>query len=166
MNITAMASRLALQLSNPKSSDVEQTPPNSGESGSISPAQTKTSTTIVEYLAPSSPAEQDYLAKLLPALKKELNPDLENALYLAGQFHQRNSIVQPAIMVQNLFLDTSQQETGAQLKPAFHSVQLFQPNISNQLLNQTISAYDRVVKQRANSFSDQTFSLPIVDFLR
>ena len=59
----------------------------------------------MEYLAPSSPAEQDYLAKLLPALKRELNPDLENALYLAGQFHQRNSIVQPAIMAQNLFLD-------------------------------------------------------------
>ena len=166
MNITVMTSRLALQLSKPKSSSVEQIPLDSAESGPISPAQTKVPTTVVEYLAPSSPAEQDYLAKLLPALKRELNPDLENALYLAGQFHQRNSIVQPAIMAQNLLLDISQQKTNAQLKPAFHSVQLFQPDLSNQLLNQTISAYEQVVTQRANSFSDKNFSLPPVDFLR
>ena len=166
MNITAMASRLALQLSKPKSSSVEQIPLDSAKSGPISPAQTKVPTTVVEYLAPSSPAEQDYLAKLLPAIKRELNPDLENALYLAEQFHQRNSIVQPAIMAQTLFLDISQQETNAQLKPAFHSVQLFQPDLSNQLLNQNISAYEQVVKQRANSFSDKTFPLPTVDFLR
>ena len=166
MNITAMASRLALQLSKPKSSSVEQIPLDSAKSGPISPAQTKVPTTVVEYLAPSSPAEQDYLAKLLPAIKRELNPDLENALYLVGQFHQRNSIVQPAIMAQNLFLDISQQKTNAQLKPAFHSVQLFQLDLSNQLLNQNISAYEQVVKQRANSFSDKTFPLPTVDFLR
>ena len=103
MNLTSVANRLAQGLSNFRNESPTPKPTELSTSLSRQPNKQTTGTkptSVIEYLIPSSPTEQEYLSKVMPALKKELTPNLEKALFLTGQFHQKHSTVQPAIDVQ------------------------------------------------------------------
>ena len=125
MNLTSVANRLAQGLSNFRN---ESPTPKSTEPSTSLPRQPNKQTTgtkptsVIEYLIPSSPTEREYLSKVMPALKKELTPNLEKALFLTGQFHQKHSTVQPAIVVQNLFLNDNPNKKEGKSQHNFHSI--------------------------------------------
>ena len=175
MNLTSVANRLAQGLSNFRN---ESPTPKSTEPSTSLPRQPNKQTTgtkptsVIEYLIPSSPTEQEYLSKVMPALKKELTPNLEKALFLTGQFHQKHSTVQPAIVAQNLFLNDKPSRKEAKSQHNFHSIHLFKPQIDPsssqplpvQLLNQTISSYSK--KSQMSQLHRPQVAQPSINFLR
>ena len=174
MNLTGIANRLTQRLANfkPESSPLELTElPVSTANSPNKKITSNQRTNVVEYLVPDSLANQDYLSKIMPALKKELNPNLEKALFLAGQFHQKHSTVQPAIVVQNLFLDNKPTNADSQTSHNFRSIHLFTPetdpsstqSLPIQLLNQTISVYNQAQTEPLNRPTDLP---PTIDFLK
>ena len=54
---------------------------------------------VVAYLLPGSPSMQKQLTSLLPSLDLPVNDNLKRALDLVNQFHNRHSIIQPAISI-------------------------------------------------------------------
>ena len=54
---------------------------------------------VVAYLLPGSPSMQKQLTSLLPSLDLPVNNNLKRVLDLANQFHNRHSIIQPAISI-------------------------------------------------------------------
>ena len=54
---------------------------------------------VAAYLLPGSPGMQKQLTSLLPSLDLPVNGNLKRALDLANQFHNRHSIIQPAISI-------------------------------------------------------------------
>ena len=176
MNLTGIANRLTQRLSNFRNeSHALNKPTELPTSQSKQPNKQTTGnkpTSVVEYLIPSSLTEQEYLSKVMPALKKELTPNLEKALFLTGQFHQKHSTVQPAIVAQNLFLNDKPSRKEAKSQHNFHSIHLFKPQIYPsssqplpvQLLNQTISSYSK--KSQMIQLHRPQVAQPSINFLR
>ena len=175
MNLTGIANRLTQRLSNFRNESPALKPTELPTSQSKQPNKQTTgnkATSVIEYLIPSSLTEQEYLSKVIPALKKELTPNLEKALFLTGQFHQKHSTVQPAIVVQNLFLNDDPSRKEAKSQHNFHSIHLFKPQIDPsssqplpvQLLNQTISSYSK--RAQMNQLYRPQVAQPGINFLR
>ena len=175
MNLTGIANRLTQRLSNFRNESPALKPTELPTSQSKQPNKQTTgnkATSVIEYLIPSSLTEQEYLSKVIPALKKELTPNLEKALFLTGQFHQKHSTVQPAIVVQNLFLNDKPSRKEAKSQHNFHSIHLFKPQIDPsssqplpvQLLNQTISSYSK--RAQMNQLYRPQVAQPGINFLR
>ncbi len=175
MNLTGIANRLTQRLSNFRNESPALKPTELPTSQSKQPNKQTTGnkpTSVIEYLIPSSLTEQEYLSKVIPALKKELTPNLEKALFLTGQFHQKHSTVQPAIVVQNLFLNDKPSRKEAKSQHNFHSIHLFKPQIDPsssqplpvQLLNQTISSYSK--RAQMSQLHRPQVAQPSINFLR
>lgn len=177
MNLTGIANRLTQRLSNFRNESPALNKPTELPTTSQSKQPNKQTignkpTSVVEYLIPSSLTEQEYLSKVMPALKKELTPNLEKALFLTGQFHQKHSTVQPAIVAQNLFLNDKPSRKEAKSQHNFHSIHLFKPQIDPsssqplpvQLLNQTISSYSK--KSQMIQLHRPQVAQPSINFLR
>ena len=176
MNLTSVANRLAQGLSNFRNeSPALNKPTELPTSQSKQPNKQTTGnkpTSGAEYLIPSSLTEQEYLSRVMPALKKELTPNLEKALFLTGQFHQKHSTVQPAIVAQNLFLNDKPSRKEAKSQHNFHSIHLFKPQIDPsssqplpvQLLNQTISSYSK--RSQMSQLHRPQVAQPSINFLR
>ena len=175
MNLTGIANRLTQRLSNFRNESPALKPAELPTSQSKQPNKQTTGnkpTSVIEYLIPSSLTEQEYLSKVIPALKKELTPNLEKALFLTGQFHQKHSTVQPAIVAQNLFLNDKPSRKEAKSQHNFHSIHLFKPQIDPsssqplpvQLLNQTISSYSK--RAQMNQLHRPQVAQPGINFLR
>ena len=151
MNLTGIANRLTQRLSNFRNeSHALNKPTELPTSQSKQPNKQTTGnkpTSVVEYLIPSSLTEQEYLSKVMPALKKELTPNLEKALFLTGQFHQKHSTVQPAIVLFKPQIDPS----SSQPLPV-------------QLLNQTISSYSK--RSQMSQLHRPQVAQPSINFLR
>ena len=177
MNLTGIANRLTQRLSNFRNESPALNKPTELPTTSQSKRPNKQTignkpTSVVEYLIPSSLTEQEYLSKVMPALKKELTPNLEKALFLTGQFHQKHSTVQPAIVAQNLFLNDKPSRKEAKSQHNFHSIHLFKPQIDPsssqplpvQLLNQTISSYSK--RSQMSQLHRPQVAQPSINFLR
>ena len=175
MNLTGIANRLTQRLSNFRNESPALKPTELPTSQSKQPNKQTTGnkpTSVVEYLIPSSLTEQEYLSKVMPALKKELTPNLEKALFLTGQFHQKHSTVQPAIVAQNLFLNDKPSRKEGKSQHNFHSIHLFKPQIDPsssqplpvQLLNQTISSYSK--RSQMSQLHRPQVAQPSINFLR
>ena len=54
---------------------------------------------VASYLLPGLPSMQKQLTSLLPSLDLPVNDNLKRALDLANQFHNRHSIIQPALSI-------------------------------------------------------------------
>ena len=176
MNLTGIANRLTQRLSNfrnesPALKPTELLPTSQSKQPNKQTTGNKP-TSVVEYLIPSSLTEQEYLSRVMPALKKELTPNLEKALFLTGQFHQKHSTVQPAIVAQNLFLNDKPSRKEAKSQHNFHSIHLFKPQIDPsssqplpvQLLNQTISSYSK--RSQMSQLHRPQVAQPSINFLR
>ena len=176
MNLTGIANRLTQRLSNFRNESPAlrptELPPTSQSKQPNKQTTGNKPTSVIKYLIPSSLTEQEYLSKVMPALKKELTPNLEKALFLTGQFHQKHSTVQPAIVAQNLFLNDKPSRKEAKSQHNFHSIHLFKPQIDPsssqplpvQLLNQTISSYSK--RSQMSQLHRPQVTQPSINFLR
>ena len=176
MNLTGIANRLTQRLSNFRNESPAlrptELPPTSQSKQPNKQTTGNKPTSVIKYLIPSSLTEQEYLSKVMPALKKELTPNLEKALFLTGQFHQKHSTVQPAIVAQNLFLNDKPSRKEAKSQHNFHSIHLFKPQIDPsssqplpvQLLNQTISSYSK--RSQMSQLHRPQVAQPSINFLR
>ena len=54
---------------------------------------------VASYLLPGLPSMQKQLTSLLPSLDLPVNDNLKRALDMANQFHNRHSIIQPALSI-------------------------------------------------------------------